>query len=149
MDFQVFFDLYMRPQNTSAPVRRNSVEFRYAAAALLVACARADLNESREEQETIRSLFRDTFGVSDRAIDRMFTFAHSSNEDEYLFEITSLINEQFDPNDKQLLIETLWRVAYADGELATSEENFINLVALKIGLSAEAVQVARQSASET
>ena len=145
MDFEAFFNLYMRPGDRGR-LDRNSVEFRYAAVALLIACANADLDEAPTESETIRELFQDTFGISDRAVARMFEFGHTAGDDEYLEQIAGMVNERFAERDKQLILEVLWRVAWADGVIAPGEQAFINLVATRLAMSEEDVESARRAA---
>ncbi|MBK1703421.1 TerB family tellurite resistance protein [Halochromatium glycolicum] len=45
------------------------------------------------------------------------------------FQFTRLINERFAPEQKIALIESLWRVAYADDRLTTMEEYLVRKVA--------------------
>jgi uncharacterized tellurite resistance protein B-like protein len=45
------------------------------------------------------------------------------------FQFTRMINEHFDPEQKIALIESLWRVAYADDRLTTMEEYLVRKVA--------------------
>ena len=42
---------------------------------------------------------------------------------------TQLVNEHYNYEDKEKLIENLWSVAYADGRLDRYEEQFIRKVA--------------------
>jgi uncharacterized tellurite resistance protein B-like protein len=65
-------------------LQRGGVEFRYAAAALLIACSNADLDESQEEKDAIRDLLSNTFRVSDRTIEKLFEFAYASTDGTYL-----------------------------------------------------------------
>lgn len=59
-DFKTFFDIYVRPSEDGR-IDRDSYEFRYAAAALLVACSKADLDEDPEEQKVIIEILKETF----------------------------------------------------------------------------------------
>lgn len=138
----------MRPRNNDL-LRRDGVEFRYAAAALLIACSKADLDEAQEEKDTIRKLLHDTFGVSDRTVERLFAFAYATEEGEYLREITRLINLQFSPRDKHFLLEKLWEVAYADGRIEDQEQAFIERIANEIDLPDDAIEVARTIAQHS
>jgi uncharacterized tellurite resistance protein B-like protein len=145
MDFDNFFNLYMRRDDTE-PLKPSGVEFRYAAAALLVACSRTDLEQSEEEQETIRKLFKETFKVSDNTIERLFEFGDSSNHENYLAEITSLININFSDHERKFVLEKLWEVAYADGRIDPAEEVFIARTAEQLNLSADEIERARLKA---
>ncbi len=146
MDFQVFFDLYMRRDFDGESLSRDGVEFRYAAAALLVACSHADLDETDDEKEAISKLLSETFGVNEQTVERMFKFGYSSGEGTYLEELSSLINEQFDDRDKRFVLEKLWHVALIDGHLHEGEEEFIKQVAKTFNMSQEDINAARQAA---
>lgn len=145
MDFQVFFDLYMR-RDFDGPLSRDGVEFRYAAAALLVACSNADLDETADEKEAIQNLLAETFGVNEQTVERMFKFGYSSGEGTYLEELTTLINEQFDDRDKRFVLEKLWHVALVDGHLHEREAEFIDRVAAAFNMSPEEIEAAKKAA---
>lgn len=60
LSFPNYFDLYRRERENDR-LQRGSVEFRYASAALLIACANSDMNESPDEQDAARQLLTSTF----------------------------------------------------------------------------------------
>lgn len=142
MDFTTFFDIYMRP-HTTKPLSRDGIEFRYAAASLMIACSKADLIEDPEEKRVIKQILEETFDISGSTTDRLLEFADTASEGEYLGEITILINEQFNDRDKRFILEKLWRVAYADGRIENQEREFIDRIAGEINLSEEDVNTAR------
>ena len=142
MDFTTFFDIYMRP-HTVKPLSRDGIEFRYAAASLMIACSKADLFEDPEEQRVIKQILEETFDISGSTIDRLLEFADTASEGEYLGEITILINEQFNDRDKRFILEKLWCVAYADGRIENQEREFIDRIADEINLTQEDVNAAR------
>ena len=141
MDFTTFFDIYMRP-HSRRPLDRDGIEFRYAAASLLIACSKSDLDEDPEERRVITSILEDTFSISQKTVNRLLEFADTASEGTYLTEITSLINEQFNDRDKRFLLEKLWCVAYADGRIENQEREFIDRIAVEISLSPEDVDTA-------
>ncbi|MEE8192777.1 MAG: TerB family tellurite resistance protein, partial [Gemmatimonadales bacterium] len=59
-----------------------------------------------------------------------------------LYQFTSLITARYDEGQRMVLAEVMWRVVYADGELAKHESYLIrklsNLLDLKPGYLAEA-----------
>jgi uncharacterized tellurite resistance protein B-like protein len=141
MDFTTFFDIYMRP-HSRRPLDRDGIEFRYAAAALLIACSKSDLDEHPEERQVITEILEETFSISKKTVDRLLAFADTASEGTYLTEITTLVNEQFNDRDKRFLLEKLWCVAYADGRIETREREFIDRIASQISLSSEDVETA-------
>lgn len=142
VDFQTFFDIYMRPRGRG-PLKRDGIEFRYAAASLLIACSKSDMDEDPREKAVIRQILQDTFDISDRTIDRLLEFADTASEEAYLGEINQLINDQFSDRDKRFILEKLWRVAHADGRIADEELAFVNRVAGDINMTADDVETAR------
>ena len=127
-------------------LQRGGVEFRYASAALLIACARADLNETQEEKNAVRELMIKTFRIPERTIQKLFDFAYdAAGQDEYLSAITALIDDHFPIEDKKLVLKQLWEVAYADNEIGEGEATFILKVAAAVGLTPEEVEEARQA----
>ncbi len=142
LDFATFFDIYMRP-TAGRMLNRDGIEFRYAAAAVLIACSKADMDEDPMEKQVIRSILNETFKISEKTIDRLISMADAASEGEYLEQVTSLIRQQFSERDKRFLLEKLWRVAYADGRIDRYEEEFIDRVARDIDMTNEDVTVAR------
>ena len=139
MDFQTFFDIYLRPR-TRGLLQRDGIEFRYAASALLIACSRSDMDEDPEERRVIREILKTTFNISDGTIDRLLDFADTASEEQYLGEVTQLVNDQFSDRDKRFLLEKLWVVAFADGRIEAREESFIRRIADEINLQPEDVK---------
>lgn len=146
MSFSNFFDLYMREREDE--LQRGGVEFRYAAAALLLACANADLDESWEEKAAIRELLAETFAVSDDALGKLFDFAYEARQGTYIEELTDLISKGFPSEDKQFILQNLWKVALADGIIEPSEETFIQQATLAIGMTEQDSAQARARAEE-
>ncbi len=141
MDFTTFFDIYMRPRS-HLPLDRDGIEFRYAAASLMIACSKADFDEDPEEHRVIRDILQDAFKLSAKTIDRLLQFADTASERNYLDEITGLIKDQFSGRDKRFLLEKLWVVAYADGRIENQEKAFIERIAGEIGLDGDDVETA-------
>ena len=139
MDFQTFFDIYMRPR-TRGLLQRDGIEFRYAASAMLIACSKADMDEDPEERRVICEILKSTFNISEATINRLLEFADTASEAQYLGEITQLVDEQFSDRDKRFLLEKLWVVAYADGRIEESETSFIDRIAAEINMQSEDVE---------
>ncbi len=143
-DFKTFFDIYVRP-SPGACIDRESYEFRYAAAALLVACSKADFDEDPEEEKAIIEILKDTFKVSTSTLESLLQMADAASEEDNLVEVTDMVNEYCSETDKCFLLENLWRVAYADGRLDRYEELFIQRIASMIQLTEDDVSRARET----
>ena len=103
---------------------------RLVAAALLIETARADFGEESSEQAAIRKLLQRELTLSDQEVsDLLEEAADQVDSATSLFEFTRLVNDHFQVERKAELINTMWRVAYADGELHKYEEALIRQVA--------------------
>ena len=98
-----------------------------AAAALWLEMTRADGDSQRVEHDAVLNAVRAT-------------------DD---FEFTSLINQRFTPAQKERVIEHLWRVAYADGQLSALEEHFVRRIADLLYVSHGAYIAAKLRAEES
>lgn len=132
----------MAPHGGRSQVR---IEIQYAAAALLVVCAKADFEEHPEESSAITELLATEFGISDKAIEELMSFVDEETGIKRLEEFTNLVNEYYSLEAKEILIENLWRVAFADGRLDQFEEQYISRVAFMIDIPQRHVASIRAS----
>jgi uncharacterized tellurite resistance protein B-like protein len=121
-----------------------------AAAALWLEMTRADGDSQRVEHDAVLNAVRAKFGLpEDEAqalIDAAEQAAVRATDD---FEFTSLINQRFTPAQKERVIEHLWRVAYADGQLSALEEHFVRRIADLLYVSHAAYIAAKLRAEES
>ena len=118
-------------------------EVRFAAAALLVVCARADFEEHSEEQSTILDLMENTFDLDEEGLHELLDLVDPDAAVTDLQEFTKLVNQHYFAQDKRVLIENLWRVALADGRIDRFEEQYIARVAFMISVSGDEVSSAQ------
>jgi uncharacterized tellurite resistance protein B-like protein len=101
-----------------------------ASAVLLVEVMRADAVSTPQERAMVVAALRDQFGLSEAEaqalVDRAVQAALHATD---TFTFTSRINDAFDVPHKIALVESLWRVAYADGELAADENHLLGKLA--------------------
>ena len=90
------------------PTQPDSHQLAVAATALMVQLSRVDNDQDDEELKTI---LQDALNQADDATS--------------LYEFTGLINEQLSQEEKQALLESIWRVAFADGRIDKYEEHLI------------------------
>lgn len=123
---QDFFDRNMAQGAPST--KRHSVEL--ATAALLVEVVRSDAGIAPSEHQAVLQAVREKFGLSDEEAQTIFRLAEqevrTAND---CYQFTSLINRHFDQQQKQHVIELMWRVAYADAELAAHENHVLRRIA--------------------
>jgi uncharacterized tellurite resistance protein B-like protein len=101
-----------------------------ASAVLLVEVMRSDAQMADSEREAVLAALRERFGLADDELARLVELAEQTSRQAHDFHsFTSRINEGFDFQQKVQMIETLWRVAYADGNLSAHEGHVIRKIA--------------------
>ena len=122
-------DFFDRNIAQGAPLaERHSVEL--ATAALLVEVIRSDAGIVPSEQQAVLRAVREKFNLSDEEARTIFRLAEEEvrTANDY-YQFTSLINRHFSQQQKQYVIELMWRVAYADAELAAHEKHVLRRIA--------------------
>lgn len=102
---------------------------RMASAALMIEIARADFQVDHDELRHIESLLRASLDITEQEIVELVSLAQQeSQEATSLHEFTQLINQNYSAQEKIRLMEFLWRVAYADGDLDKYEEYMLRKI---------------------
>jgi uncharacterized tellurite resistance protein B-like protein len=101
-----------------------------ATAVLLVEVMRADPALGEAERVAVVDALRGRFDLAPDELDRLVELAHekarTAND---FFAFTNTLNERFSHEEKILMVEQMWRVAYADGHLDAHENHLISKVA--------------------
>jgi len=101
-----------------------------AAAALLVEAATMDGHFDSEERDAIRSALEDGFGLTADVADELIVDGERAAErSTQLVGFTRVIKDRLELEDRVKLIEMLWEVAYADGEVHHYESNLVRRIA--------------------
>ena len=101
-----------------------------AAAALLIEVGRADYQSDADEQNAIIEAIRQGSGLEDAELASLVAAAQeSAAQSTSLYEFTTLINAQYSMDEKFALIEALWHVAAADGDIHKYEDHLIRRIA--------------------
>ena len=107
-----------------------------AAAALLVEMSRADYTVDPSEQQELENALRQGLGLPDDEIAELIRLGHeAADRATSLYEFTRLINDHYSADEKLMLVESMWRMAYADGDLDKYEERLIRQVSDLIHVS--------------
>tara|TARA_B110000438_G_C15381535_1_gene464980 strand:- start:73 stop:516 length:444 start_codon:yes stop_codon:yes gene_type:complete len=105
-------------------------QLRLAAAALLIELVYADDEVAESELASLRLAVQQALGLSKDEVDGIVELASIAARDSIsLYEFTRLINDHYSQEQKATLIESMWRIAYADGDLDKYEEHMIRNVA--------------------
>jgi len=115
-------------QEQAAPSAR--AEPRLAVAALLVEAALMHEGFSEHERGVIERLLAERFDLGATEARRLVDSAKAEAErSAQLFGFTSQVVQAFDEAERIELIEMLWEVAYADGDLDELEDSLLRRVA--------------------
>ena len=109
------------PQNTDNVVP--SLDIERVTATLLVEIARADHEIASQERDAIVAALAATSALDSSELNALVEEAFTNADNTIsLHSHVSLINESFNMPAKLALVEQMWRVAYADGNIDGYEE---------------------------
>lgn len=101
-----------------------------AAVSLLLEVVFADETLSKEEQELLPSILASTLSLASSEAKELIKEATKRQENSTsLYEFTKEINQQFNVEQKQKLILSMWKLAYSDGKLCRYEDQIIRRTA--------------------
>lgn len=140
-----FFEKYLEPAADEPPVEGPSDGRRLAlaACALMLELAHADDEFSDDERRHIEDTLVRHFALDLEAARELIALADDERKRSVdLYQFTSLIAQSYDEGQRMVLAEVLWRLVYADGELAAHESYLLRklsaLLDLRPGYLAEA-----------
>ena len=120
--------LFELPQQESEESLQRRLQL--AAAALLIETARADFVQDAAEQEALEHLLCSSLQLDKREVHELVLLAENRvDESTSLYEFTRVINDHYSAEKKLQLIDAMWTVAYADGNLHKYEEHLIRQIA--------------------
>ena len=115
---------------TAQPVREQGIDFNTALAALLVEVMRADGQYLAVESEKIAELLVKRCELNVNQVKALLNQAEQMVEEAIdLYVFVKQINSQTTDVERIEIIELLWCVAYADGELDSYEDHTIRKIA--------------------
>jgi uncharacterized tellurite resistance protein B-like protein len=124
-----FFDDHLAPTDQGQRMDDEHV-LRLAVAALLLEVGESDYQDHPAERDAVMEAVKNHFDLEQAEADALIELAESerAGATDY-FQFTSLINRTYDQEQKKRVIEILWKVAFADGELHKYEEHLIRRLA--------------------
>jgi uncharacterized tellurite resistance protein B-like protein len=118
--------LFTKPEIDKAAQQH---QLHLAAAALLIELSRADNKIDPAEQRTLEVVLHASLEISKEEIAELVELGgKAAAEATSLYEFTREINDNYELDQKLLLIQSMWRVAFADGDLDKYEERLIRQV---------------------
>jgi uncharacterized tellurite resistance protein B-like protein len=131
---KAFKALFADEKDGSNQLEEHSLEL--ASAALLYEVARADFTQDAEEEARLSTALQSAFALTEKELERIQSVASDKvDESTSLYDFTRVLNDSATPEEKVKVIELMWDVAYADGEISKYEEHLIRRVAELIYVS--------------
>jgi uncharacterized tellurite resistance protein B-like protein len=122
-----FFDAHIDPDSGRQPAGH---AIQVASAALLLETVRADSAIDEREREAVLRVIRQKFDLDQNEADELIALAQEEvDQATDFFQFTSLVNRHFSVEQKNRIIEAMWRVAYADDDLSAHERHLIRKIA--------------------
>ncbi len=127
----------------ASPFERTKV----AVAALLVEAAQADREVSPQEKRAIRRVICANYGLCGEVAEALLKAADgefAAALEDWVF--TEAVRTGFDAPGRERVVEMLWEVVYADGNLAGLEEQLVERLSGALDLPEAAAEQARSRA---
>ena len=116
-----------------------------AACALLLEIAHADEVFAPEERDRIVRAVREDLGVPAADVAEVVRLAEEERRESVdLYQFTKLVSEKFSREQRLRLVEVIWGVVYADGELSAVENQLARRIAELLGFQHPEVQAVRE-----
>jgi uncharacterized tellurite resistance protein B-like protein len=120
-------------------------DYRLAAAALLIHVVGVDGAMTERERSRLHHVVKYRFNLDDEATEELIAEATViEGESVDLYGFTSLLNRSLDEEGRRRIIEMLWEMIYADGNVNEFEDNMVWRVADLLGVPARDRIASRQ-----
>lgn len=104
----------------------DETETRLAAAALLVHVVVSDSDFNQAEHDRLREVLSYRFQMDPGDAEKLVEAAvRADNEAVDLYQFTSVLNRLLDDEGRRRIVEMMFEVAYADGQLSEFEDNVV------------------------
>ena len=145
-DIRNFFAQLVEP-SAGRPGADSQHALQLATAALLLEMMRMDGSVTAEETAAVAKALQTQFGLGAAEVGALMALATAeAREATDYFQFTSLINKSFSAEQRIQVIESLWRVAFADGRLDAHEQHFMSKIADLLYVPHSAYIAAKQRA---
>ncbi len=121
--------------NRSNTQSNQEKKIQVATCALFIELAKADNDFSEIEKEKIISLMQDIFNLDEEYIEELIELSESKvNQSVSVYEFTTVINNNFDRDEKIDLLINLWRLVYVDDTLDQYEDGLMRKLGTLLNL---------------
>ena len=124
-------------------------DYRLATAALLIHVANVDGKIDAVERQRLREIIEQRFGLDAAATTRLIERAEQSDREAVdFFHFTNVLKRSLDDDGRHKIIEMMWDVVFADGEVTEFEENVVWRIAELLGVPTRDRVMLRQKVAE-
>ncbi|NQY64432.1 MAG: TerB family tellurite resistance protein [Alteromonadaceae bacterium] len=120
-------------QTLSQPAHEQNtktISLEIACTVLLCEVMRADGKLAEEEQQQLIQLITNQFNLNIAEAQNIITQSIALSESATdFYQFTTKVNEHYTIEERMKIVELLWQLAYADGELASIETHIIRKIA--------------------
>ena len=115
---------------------RAPVDPKLAAAVLLVQASHVDGDVAADEDAMLREILARRFSLDPGAVQALIAEARAEEREAVdLYAYTAVLKRELDEDGRLEIVEMLWRMAWADGEIHAFEDNLIWRVSELLGIS--------------
>jgi uncharacterized tellurite resistance protein B-like protein len=118
---------------TSEPPAETSEKYdrvQIATCVILLEVAKYDFELSSIEEETTKAILKHEFSIPEEAVEDLINIAEEKREESVdLWEFTNIINQNFSREEKMKMMESAWKIIYADEKLDKYEDHYIHVLA--------------------
>jgi uncharacterized tellurite resistance protein B-like protein len=130
-----------------APAALPFAQRELAVAALLVEAAQLDHRFTPEDRALVARLVRERFKLPQRETEELVELASgefASALDDWVF--TQAVRAGFSDPEREAVLQMMWEVVYADGQLARLEQMVMARIPAALGVAEGAAEAARERA---
>jgi uncharacterized tellurite resistance protein B-like protein len=120
--------LTKKPEVVPESQEKDEIErIQVATCIILLEVAKSDDEFSSIEKATVKAILKKKFDVSAEAVEELMEMASKKREESVdLWQFTNLINQNYTKEEKIKIVESAWRVIYADEKLDSYEDHFVH-----------------------
>jgi uncharacterized tellurite resistance protein B-like protein len=142
-------DFFEKNLSSAQPAVGKQHTLELATATLLAEVVRLDGSIDERERGAVLKAVREQFHLSEDEAGTLFALAEAeAREATDYYQFTSLIRQAYSQEDRQRIVELLWRAAYADEHLSAHEQHVIRKIADLLYVSHPAYIAAKMRAKE-
>ncbi len=129
--------------------QQSNVDLHLSAAILMFAVIRADGDTDSLELAHMINILRSAYSLTNDEISNLVAAVRTSSVDDHgLSLLANKLCQHWSSTERKQLLDDLWLLATADGEIRSSEHQIIELIAHNLDLSTEDIEGASRRAEQ-